>query len=79
MTTTIRTNNLSPFHAKAGVRMSLDRTRNAVKVRWPPAPGLELVVGLVERRVARRARVDALRRVMFVVFAGEGGFGAFFA
>jgi hypothetical protein len=37
------------------------------------------VVGLVQRRAARRAGIYARRGHVLVIFAREGGFGAFFA
>lgn len=59
--------------------MSRHRARDVVKVCWPSAPRLELVGCFVEGRVAGRAGVDAAGGHVFVVFAGEGRFCAFFA
>lgn len=59
--------------------MSCHSARNAVKVCWPAAARFELVVRFVQGRAASRAGVNAFRRVMFIVFATEGGFGSFLA
>jgi hypothetical protein len=79
MAPTVTAHDLRPLHAKGAVRMPRHGTRDAVKVRGPPATALELMVGLIERRLAGGARVDARVRVMLVEFVGEGRLGALFA
>jgi len=79
MPPTIRANNLRPRHSKSLIRMSCDRAWNAVEERRPAAARLEFVVGFVEGRVASDTVVGSLCGEVFVVFAGEGGFGSFFA
>lgn len=59
--------------------MSHNSPRHRIKERRPAAARLELVGCFVERRIAGGAIVGALGREVFVVFAGEGGFGAFLA
>ena len=53
--------------------------RHRIKERRPPAPGLELVLCRVERRVAGGAVVAARGGRVLVVFAGAGRFGALLA
>ena len=79
MSSTPRTHNLRPFHPKSAIHIPLHGAGDAVEIRRPAAPGLELLVGGVERGVAGGAVVGACGRHVFVVGAGEGGFGAFFA
>lgn len=76
---TVTAHDLSAFHPKRAIRVSLDCSRHRVEVRRPATAGLELVGGVVERCVAARTVVCALRGLVFVVFAGEGAFGVFFA
>jgi hypothetical protein len=52
---------------------------DVVKVCWPSAAGLELVVGFVQRRIAASASVYTGLGLVFVVFSGERGFGPFLA
>ena len=59
--------------------MAGDGAGDAVEVRGPATAGLEFVVGLVQRCVAGGAGVDARRRLVLVVLACEGGFGALFS
>jgi len=76
---TVRADDLSTLHTKCAVCMSRHSARNAVKVRWPAAARLKLVVGLVQRSLAAGAGVDAGCGRMLIVLACEGGFGAFFS
>lgn len=59
--------------------MSCHGARDAVEVCGPTAARLEFVGCLIQGGVAAGAGVDTVGRVVLVVFAGEGGFGAFFA
>lgn len=59
--------------------MAHDGARDAVEVGGPAAAALELVVRLVQRRVAAGARVDARVRVVLVVGAAAGRLRALFA
>lgn len=70
--------NLRPRHAKRLVLMSGDGAGEAVKVGGPAAARLELVVGLVERRVAAGAGVYALFRVVLVKLATSRGLCSLF-
>ena len=79
MTAAVTAHNFGALHTQRAVRVPLHRPRHRVKIRWPAATGLELVRRFVEWGVATRAGVDALRGVVFVEFAREGGFGAFLA
>ena len=79
MATTITAHDLRPFHAERAVRMSRHCTWDAVEIRRPAAAGLEFVGRFVQRGVAGCAGVGAVCGRVFVVFACEGGFGAFFA
>lgn len=79
MAPTVTANDLRPLHPERAVRMPCHGARDAVEVCGPSAAGRELVGGFVEGRLAGRAGVDALSGLVFVEFAGEGGFGALFA
>jgi hypothetical protein len=79
MAPTVTANDLRPLHPERAVRMPCHGARDAVEVCGPSAAGREFVGGFVEGRVAGRAGVDALSGLVFVEFAGEGGFGALFA
>jgi len=59
--------------------MSHNSSRHCIKERRPAAARLELVGCFVERRIAGSAVVRALGRKVFIVLAGEGGFGALLA
>jgi hypothetical protein len=59
--------------------VTLNGARNAVEVGRPAAAGAEFVGGAVQWGRAAGAGVDARVRVVLVVFAGAGGFGAFLA
>lgn len=71
--------NLGARHAERAVLVAHDGAGDRVEVRRPPAARLELVVGLVQRRRAPRAGVDALRGVVLVEGAGAGGLRALLA
>lgn len=79
MSPTIRTHNLRPRHAKRPICVPRHRTRDTIKVCWPAAPGLELVVCLVEGRIAGRAGVDAVAGHVLIIFAGEWSLSSLFA
>jgi hypothetical protein len=79
VSSTVTAHNLRPLHAERAVCVSRHRAGDVVEVRGPAAAGLELVVRLVEGGVAGGAGVDAFFGRVLVVFAREGGFGAFFA
>lgn len=76
MATTVAANNLRPRHAKRTIRVPRHRARDVVKIRWPSAAGLELVVGFVKWRVAAGTGVDAFVWVMLVVLSGTRRFRA---
>ena len=78
MATAIGTHNLGACHAKGAVLVADDGPGDAVKVGGPPTSGAEFVAGLVQRRVAAGAAVDALLGVMLVVGARARSFGALF-
>lgn len=78
MATAAGAHDLGACHAKGAVLVADDGAGDAVKVGGPPAPGAELVAGLVQRRVAAGAAVDALLGVMLVVGARARGLGALF-
>ncbi len=73
---TVAANNLRPLHAESAVCVSRDCTRDGVKICWPAASRLELVVCFVEWRIATGAGVDTRVGHMFVVFTGTWRFGA---
>ena len=79
MPPTIRADDFCSRHAETRIRMPRHSSRDGIEVSGPAAPGFEFVVGFVERRGTGGAGVDAGVGHVFVVFAGEGGFGAFFA
>lgn len=79
MSSTVTAHNLRPLHAERAVRVSRHRAGDVVEVRGPAAARFELVVRLVERRVAGGAVVNPLFGHVLVVFARERGFGAFFS
>ena len=79
MAPAIRAHDLRPLHPKRRIRVPRHRPRDAVKVRRPPASGLELVRRLVQRRLASRAPVHARRGGVLVVFARERRFRALLA
>jgi len=76
MTSTVRTHNLDPLHAKCAVGVSGDGSRESVKERRPAATRLELVLRLVQRCVASGTCVHSLGGQVLVVLSGEWGFGA---
>ena len=71
--------NLGPHHAQTGVRLLSDRVGERIPKRRPSTPGVELVVCLVERRVAAGALVHASIRVVLVELAGAGHLSALLA
>ena len=79
MAAAVAAHDLGPRHAKGAVLVPRHGAREAVKVGRPAAPRVELVRGLVQRRVAAGTGVHARRRVVLVELAGAGGFGALFA
>jgi hypothetical protein len=79
MSATVVAHNLRPHHAKAGVWSLSNSAWYSIPECRPTAARIEFVVRFVERRVAAGARVDAGVRVMLVVCAGAGHFGALLA
>lgn len=79
MPPTLGTHNLRPRHPKRAIRMPRHRAGDTIEVRRPSATTLELVARFVQGRGAGGAGVDAGAGHVFVVFAREGRFGAFFA
>jgi hypothetical protein len=71
MAAAVRADDLGAGHAVAPVLVPRHGARNTVEIGRPAAAGLELVVGLVQRRVAACTGVDAFRRGVLVIFAGE--------
>ena len=66
MPATVVANNLRPHHAQTRIGPLSNSVREGVPEGGPPAPRVELVVGLVKRRFASRARVDTSVRVVLV-------------
>lgn len=58
--------NLGPHHAQTGIGPLSNSVREGVPEGGPPAPRVELVVGLVERRFASSARIDTSVGVVLV-------------
>ena len=79
MAPAIRADNLRSFHTETAICMSSHRPRDRIEVGGPAASRFKLVVRFVEGCVAGSARINAGGRHVLVVFASEGGFGAFFA
>lgn len=75
----VAADNLGAGHAERAVLVARHGAGDAVVVGRPAAAGLELVVGLVEGRVAAGAGVDARLRAVFVVLARAGTLGTLFA
>lgn len=71
--------NLRPDGAKASVLVPSHSAGDAVKVRRPAAARVELVRGLVERRVAPGTGVDALLGVVLVKFSSARSFSSLFS
>jgi len=76
---TVGADDLRPGHPEGAVCMPRHGAGDVVVVGGPAAAGLEFVVRGVEWRVARSAGVDTGLGHVFVILAGEGSFGAFFA
>jgi len=76
MTSAIGTDNFGSCHSKRVVCVPSDGTGDAVKVGRPTTAGLELMVCLVQRRIATCARVDSMIRGELIVLSGEWSFGA---
>jgi hypothetical protein len=68
--------NLRSGHAECAVRMSCHSAWHGVEKGGPSAAGFELVRRIVEGCVAGGAVVGSRRWHVFIVFAGEGSFGA---
>lgn len=79
MATAVAAHNLCSLHAKRPIGVSRHSAWNRIEEGRPSAARLELVVRLVEGRVAASASVGALLGVVLVIFAGKGGFGALLA
>lgn len=78
MPAAVGAHNLGPHREQGAVLVAHHGAGDAVEVGGPAAAAAELVRGLVERRLAACARVDALGGVVLVELAGAGGFGALF-
>ena len=72
VTTAVGAHNLRTSHAESAVLVPGDSPGDTVKVGRPAAAGAELVVGLVQRRIASGAGVDALLWVVLVKLASSG-------
>lgn len=59
--------------------MTNNRPGNGIEESGPATARLELVRGLVERSLATGTGIDTFRRIMRVVFTGEGRFGSLLA
>lgn len=79
VTTAVGADDFRPDRTKAPVLVSSHRARHAVEIGWPAAARVEFVSGLVERRIARSAGVDALLGVVLVKLSSAGGFSALFS
>lgn len=73
--TAVGTDNLGAGHAKGFILVADNSARNAIEIGWPTTPRAELVSGLVQRRLAAGAGVDAGLRGVLVIFPGTRGFG----
>lgn len=76
MAPAITAHNLGALHAERAIRMPRHGPGDAVEIRGPAATRFELVRGAVEGRGAGGAAVGARGGGVFVVGAGERGFGA---
>lgn len=79
MAAALGANDLRPGHAEGAIRMPRHGAGDAVEVGGPAAAALELVAGLVQRRVAGQAVVRARGRHVLVVLAREGRLRALLA
>lgn len=79
VTSTVGAHNLGAHRKHGTVLVAHDGARDAVKVGRPATAAAEFVGGLVKGSVATGACVDALGRVVLVVLACAGHFGAFLA
>jgi hypothetical protein len=71
--------NLGALHAEGAVAAAQHGARHGVEEGRPAAAAAELVRGAVQRGVAARARVGALRREVLVEGARVRGLGALLA
>lgn len=62
---------LGPEHSPGAILVPGDSARQAVEVGRPPTARLELVVGLVQRRIATSTAVHALGGVVLVILPGS--------
>jgi hypothetical protein len=76
VTAAIRAHNFCALHSQGVIGMASYRPGDVIKVCWPSAARLELVISSVQRCVAGGASVDASLRHVLVKFAGEWGFGS---
>ena len=76
MAAAVGADDLGPRHAEGVVLMARHGAGDAVKVCWPATARLELVVGLVQRRLTAGAGVDTRVGEELVVLAREGRLGA---
>ena len=79
VSSTVVANNLCPHHAQARVWPLAHSIWEGVPEGGPAAPGIKLVVCLVQRRIAASACVDTGVRVVLIEFARAGRLGAFLA
>lgn len=79
MPPTITAHDFRALHPKRAVDIACDGAGKGVEEGRPAATGLEFVRGSVKGRGAGGARVDPAGRHVFVVRAGVGRLGAFFA
>jgi hypothetical protein len=77
VTTAIGAHNLRPRHAQGAVFMASDGAGDAIKISWPAAVGVELLLGLVQGCGTSRTGINALLRVVLVELAGARGLGTF--
>lgn len=79
MAPAITAHNLCALHAERAIHIPRDSAREGVEKGGPATAGFELVCGFVQWCSAGGAGVYTAGRRMFVVDAGVGSFGAFFA
>lgn len=72
MAAAVRADNLGARHAVGAVFVPGDGARDAIEVGRPAAARLELVRGLIQRRVTGGTGVNALIGEMLVVLPSEG-------
>jgi len=74
----VRADNFGSCHAQSAILVASDCPGDTVEISGPAAAGLELMSGLVQRRIAAGTIIDALLCEMLVIFASKGSLGTLF-